>query len=173
MMITMMMTTMLMMLVQMMMAMIMIMMAMILIILIMILIIIINDTENGRKEKDLRSGHILGGVLNHCCIYIYAKYRGIHSKVAFILLYFLGQGLTTCPWRMRHWGHQVYNWAYSTWHIDLQFSAEIHAIIIFYKALVFPTVSLIKGLSHKCARGQKAISPSVFNIGSIQLPFIV
>ena len=96
MMITMMMTTMLMMLVQMIMAMIMIMMAMILIILIMILIII-NDTENGRKEKDLRSGHILGGVLNHGCIYIYAKYRGIHSKVAFILLYFLGQGLTTCP----------------------------------------------------------------------------
>ena len=71
MMITMMMTTMLMMLVQMMMAMIMIMMAMILIILIMILIIIIiNDTENGRKEKDLRSAHILGGVLNHGCIYI-------------------------------------------------------------------------------------------------------
>lgn len=173
MMITMMMTTMLMMLVQMMMAMIMIMMAMILIILIMILIIIINDTENGRKEKDLRSGHILGGVLNRGCIYIYAKHRGIHSKVAFILLYFLGQGLTTCPWRMRHWGHQVYNWAYSTWHIDLQFSAEIHAIIVFYKALVFPAVSLIKRLSHKCARGQKAIYPSVFNIDSIQLPFVV
>lgn len=97
MMITMMMTTMLMMLVQMMMAMIMIMMAMILIILIMILIIIINDTENGRKEKDLWSGHILGSVLIHGFIYIYTKYRGIYSKVAFIMLYFLGQGLTTCP----------------------------------------------------------------------------
>ena len=104
MMITMMMTTMLMMLMQMMMAMIMIMMAMmmimmamILIILIMILIIIINDTENGRKEKNLRSGHILGSVLIHCFIYIYTKYRGIYSKVAFIMLYFVGQGLTTCP----------------------------------------------------------------------------
>ena len=160
------MTTMLMMLMQMM-------MAMILIILIMILIITINNTENGRKEKDLRSGHILGSVLIHGFIYIYTKYKGIYSKVAFILLYFVGQGLTTCPWRMRHWGHQVYNWAYSTWHIDLQFSAEIHAIIIFYKALVFPAVSLIKGLSHKGARGQKAINPFVFNIGSIQLPFVV
>ena len=97
MMITMMMTTMLMMLMQMMMAMIMIMMAMILIILIMILIIIINDTENGRKEKDLWSGHILGSVLHHGFINIYTKYRGIYSKVAFIMLYFLGQGLTTCP----------------------------------------------------------------------------
>ena len=167
------MTTMLMMLMQMMMAMMMIMMAMILIILIMILIITINNTENGRKEKDLWSGHILGSVLIHGFIYIYTKYKGIYSKVAFILLYFVGQGLTTCPWRMRHWGHQVYNWAYSTWHIDLQFSAEIHAIIILYKALVFPAVSLIKRLSHKCARGQKAIYPSVFNIDSIQLPFVV
>ena len=149
------------------------MIAMILIIMIMILIIIISNTENGRKEKDLRSGHILGSILIHGFIYIYTKYRGIYSKVEFILLYFLGQGLTTCPWRMRHWEHQVYNWAYSTWHIDLQFSAEIHAIIIFYKALVFPAVSLIKGLSHKCARGQKAINPSVFNIGTIQLPFVV
>ena len=167
-----MMTTMLTMLMQMMMAMILIIMMMILIIII-IIIIIISNTENGRKEKDLRSGHILGSVLIHGFIYIYTKYRGIYSKVAFILLYFVGQGLTTCPWRMRHWGHQVYNWAYSTWNIDLQFSAEIHAIIIFYKALVFPVVSLIKGLSHKCPRGQKAINPSVFNIGSIQLPFVV
>ena len=93
----MMMTTMLMMLVQMMMAMIMIMMAMILIILIMILIIIIINTENGRKKKDLWSGHILGSVLIHGFIYIYTKYKVIYSKVAFILLYFVEQGLTTCP----------------------------------------------------------------------------
>ena len=93
----MMMTTMLMMLVQMMMAMIMIMMAMILIILIMILIIIISNTENGRKKKDLWSGHILGSVLIHGFIYIYTKYKVIYSKVAFILLYFVEQGLTTCP----------------------------------------------------------------------------
>ena len=93
----MMMTTMLMMLVQMMMAMIMIMMAMILIILIMILIIIIRNTENGRKKKDLWSGHILGSVLIHGFIYIYTKYKVIYSKVAFILLYFVEQGLTTCP----------------------------------------------------------------------------
>ena len=66
------------------------MMAMILIIMIMIfIIIIISNTENGRKEKDLRSGHILGSVLIHGFIYIYTKYRGIYSKVAFILLYFV------------------------------------------------------------------------------------
>ena len=84
------------MLMQMMMAMILIIMIMILIIMIMILIIIINNTENGRKEKDLWSGHILGKVLKSwlICIYIYAKYRGIYSKVAFILLHFLGQGVT-------------------------------------------------------------------------------
>ena len=64
---------------------------------VMILIIMISNTENGRKEKDLRSGHILGSVLIHGFIYIYTKYRGIYSKVAFILLYFLRQGLTTCP----------------------------------------------------------------------------
>ena len=86
--IIMMMTTMLTMLMQLMMAMIMI---------LIIIIIIISNTENGREEKDLRSGHILGSVLIHGFIYNYTKYRGIYSKVAFILLYFVEQGLSTCP----------------------------------------------------------------------------
>ena len=89
----MMMTTMLMMLVQMMMAMIMIMMAMILIILIMILIIIIINTENGRKKKDLWSGHILGSVLIHGFIYhwtkkriyLYSKFRANHLQMPHLL----------------------------------------------------------------------------------------
>ena len=54
------------------------MMAMILIIMMMILSV--NNTENGRKEKDLWSGHFLGSVLNGF-IYIYTKYRDIYYLI--------------------------------------------------------------------------------------------